>query len=95
MTESRTRAVLIPGAPAGRPDKVHHAFLVRLRNGRVRLTILAAELTRGADTAHAFENIRLFAHEVRDDAAMLDATELDIAAHALERAAAAAAVLVD
>jgi hypothetical protein len=93
MTESRTRAAPIPGAPAGRSEKVHHAFLIRLAKDRIRLTILAAELTRGADAAHAFENIRLFAHEVRGDAAAFNATEVDIAAYALERAAGAAAVL--
>jgi hypothetical protein len=98
MTESRTHAVPVrrmrrTGAPAGRSEKLHHAFLVRLRNDRVRLTILAAELTRGADTAHAFDDIRLFAHEVRGAAAAFDATEVDIAAHTLERAAAAAMVL--
>jgi hypothetical protein len=59
----------------------------------VRLTLLAAELTLGADAAHTLENIRLFAHEVRGDAAALDAAEVDIAAHALELAAEAAAVL--
>ena len=93
MTESRTRAALKPGAPSGRPKKVNRAFLVRLRKDRVRLTILAAELTRGADAAHAFENIRSFAHEVRGDAVAFNATEVDIAAFALERAAGAAAVL--
>ena len=76
-----------------RAEKLHRALLARLRNDRVRLTILAAELTRGADTAHAFDNIRLFAHEVRGVAATFDATEVDIAAHALERAAAAAVAL--
>jgi hypothetical protein len=90
MTQPGTRAVPMPGAPSGRSEKVHRAFLVRLRNDRVRLTLLAAELTRGAGTAHAFENIRLFAHEVRGDAAAFDAAEVDIAAHALELAAGAA-----
>ena len=93
MTEPRTRAVPIPGSASGRSEKVRRAFLVKLRNDRVRLTILAAELTRGADAAHALENIRLFAHEVRGDAAAFNATEVDIAAYALERAAGDAAVL--
>ena len=93
MTESRTRAAPMPGAPSGRSEKVRRAFLVRLRSDRVRLTILAAELTRGADTAHAFEEIRLFAHQIRGDAAASDAAEVHIAAHALERAAGAAAIL--
>jgi hypothetical protein len=98
MTESRIRAVPVrrmrrPGAPGGRSEKLRHAFLDRLRDDRVRLTILAAELTRGADTTHAFDNIRLFAREVRGSAAAFDATEVDIAAHALERAAAAATAL--
>jgi hypothetical protein len=94
MTEPRTRAVPVPGSASGRSEKVRRAFLVKLRSDRVRLTILAAELTRGgADAAHALENIRLFAHEVRGDAAAVNATEVDIAAHALERAAGDAAVL--
>jgi hypothetical protein len=98
MSESRTpggpvRRMRRTGARTGRSEKRRHAFRVRLRNDRVRLTILAAELTRGADTAHAFDNIRLFAHEVRGAATAFDATEVDIAAHALERAAAAAVAL--
>jgi HPt (histidine-containing phosphotransfer) domain-containing protein len=98
MSESRTpggpmRRLRRTGPPADRSEKLRRAFLARLRNDRVRLTILAAELTRGADTAHAFDNLRLFAHEVRGAAAACDASEVDIAAHALERAAAAAMVL--
>jgi hypothetical protein len=93
MTDPRDRAGPIPGAPSGRSEKVRRAFLVRLRTDRVRLTILAAELTRGADTARAFENIRLFAHQVRGDAAASDAAAVHVAAYALERAAGTAAVL--
>jgi hypothetical protein len=51
MTQPGTRAVPMPGAPSGRSEKVHRAFLVRLRNDRVRLTLLAAhalELAAGA-----------------------------------------------
>jgi HPt (histidine-containing phosphotransfer) domain-containing protein len=92
MTESRTRAaperhIRRTGAQAGRSEKVHHAFLVKLRDHRVRLTILAAGLSRGADTAHNLASIRSLAHEIGGAAAAFEATGVGIAAQALERAA--------
>lgn len=93
MTFPRFHAAPKPGAPEHQLQKLHSAFLVKLRNDRVRLTILAAELSRGENVAHILENIRLLADGVRGSAATFDATEVDIAAHALEQAAGAASVL--
>jgi hypothetical protein len=90
MADSRSQAGSIPGAPARRAKKLQHALLVSLRDHRVRLTILAAGLSRGADAAQLFESIRSLAHEIRAAATKFQAIEVGIAAHALERAAEAA-----
>jgi HPt (histidine-containing phosphotransfer) domain-containing protein len=93
MTLLRARGAPKPGAPDRRIEKLHGAFLAKLRNDRVRLTILAAQLSRGGGTAHTLEDIRLLAHGVRGAAATFSATEVGIAAQALERVAAAESVL--
>jgi Hpt domain len=82
-----------PSVPDRRFEKRRDAFLVRLRNDRARLTILAAELSRGADAVRSFENLQSLAHEVRGAATTFDATEVEIAARALERAAGDASAL--
>jgi hypothetical protein len=89
----RGRAVLKSAGTGGRIATRADAFLGKLVGDRVRLTILAAALTRGADKANTLENIRSLAHGVRGAAATFSATEIRIAAQALEQAAGVAPVM--
>jgi hypothetical protein len=75
-----------PGWSAGRLARQHDIFLGRLRNDRARLTIIAARLSRGGDTARVLEDIRSLAQGVRAVAAIAGAAEVGTAARALEQA---------
>jgi HPt (histidine-containing phosphotransfer) domain-containing protein len=79
-------AVRKPGWSAGRLAKLHDTLLGKLRNDRVRLTIIAARLSRGGDTARVLEDIRSLAQGVRAEAATFGAAEVSAAAHGLEQA---------
>jgi hypothetical protein len=81
-----------PSWSAGRLAKLHNAFLGKLRDDRVRLTIIAARLSRGGNTARVFEDIRSLAQGVRVTAATAGAVELGTAARALEQAVEIASV---
>jgi hypothetical protein len=72
--------------PDRRLAKLHDTFLGNLRNARVRLTIVAARLSRGGDTARVLVDIRSLAQEVGVAAAASDAAEVVAAARALEGA---------
>jgi chemotaxis protein histidine kinase CheA len=77
--------------PDDRFEELRDAFYARLRSDRERLTTLAAALTHAeGDAARIFEDIQLFAHRVGGAAAIFDASEVGIAANALERAAGSA-----
>jgi hypothetical protein len=68
------------------------AFYGRLRNDRVHLATLSAELARiEGDPGRVFEDIRTFAHRLRGAATIFEAAELGGAAQALEEATLAAA----
>lgn len=86
----RPPAVRKPGLPEGRLAKLHDAFLGKLRHARVRLTIIAARLSRGGDTTRVLVDIRSLAQEVGAVAAPFGALEVGAAARALERAVEAA-----
>jgi HPt (histidine-containing phosphotransfer) domain-containing protein len=74
-------------------EELREAFHIRLRSDRVRLTTLAAALARGEeDPARVFESIRLCAHRVRGAAAIFEASEVNVAANALEQAAGSASI---
>lgn len=85
-------AVRKPGWSAGRLAKLHDTFLGKLRNDRVRLTIIAARLSRGGDPARALDDIRSLAQGVHAAAATVGAAEVGTAARSLERAVDAASV---
>jgi hypothetical protein len=85
-TEFEPPAMQKAGWSAGRLAKVHGAFLGKLRDDRVRLTIIAARLSRGGDTARVLEDIRSLAQGVRVAAATSGTVELGTAARALEQA---------
>jgi hypothetical protein len=85
-------AVRKPGWSAGRFAKQHDTFLGSLRNDSARLTIIAARLSRGGDTARVLEDIRSLAQGVRTAAAIADAAEVGTAAVALEQAVEIASV---
>jgi len=78
--------------PDHRLAKRHDNFLGKLRSARVRLTIIAARLSRGGDTARVLVDIRSLAQEVGAAAAASDAAEVAAAARALERAVDAVSV---
>jgi hypothetical protein len=90
---TRPAALRQPGLSAGRLAKLHDAFLGKLRNDRVRLTIIAARLSRGGETARAFVDIRSLAQGVGAAAATFGAADVGTAARALERAVDAVPVL--
>lgn len=74
-------------------DELRDLFFARLRSDRMRLTALAAALSRAeGDPAHTFEDIQLFAHRLRGGAAIFETPEVGIDANALEQAAASASV---
>jgi hypothetical protein len=91
-TEFERPAMRKPGWSAGRLAKVHDAYLGKLRDDRVRLTIIAARLSRGGDTARVLEDIQSLAQGVRVAAATSGAVELSAAARALEQAVEIASV---
>jgi HPt (histidine-containing phosphotransfer) domain-containing protein len=73
--------------------ELRDVFFARLRSDRMRLTALAAALSRAeGDPAHTFEDIQLFAHRLRGGAAIFQTPEVGIDANALEQAAASASV---
>jgi Hpt domain len=68
-------------------------FFARLRSDRMRLTALAAALSRAeGDPARTFQDLQLFAHRLRGGAAIFETPEVGIDANALEQAAASASV---
>jgi hypothetical protein len=74
-------------------DEFRDRFFARLRSDRMRLSALAAALSRAeGDPAHIFEDIQLFAHRLRGGAAIFETPEVGIDANALEQAAASASV---
>lgn len=92
-TEYSPRTAPARSAPDERFEELREAFHIRLRSDRVRLTTLAAALARGKeDPARVFENIRLCAHRVRGAAAIFEASEVGVAANALEQAAGSASI---
>jgi hypothetical protein len=70
----------------GRLAKLRDTFLGGLRNDRVRLTIIAARLSRGGDTARVLVDSRSLARGVGAAAATFGAAEVGTAARALEHA---------
>jgi hypothetical protein len=88
----RPPAVRMPSLPEARLAKLHDTFLGKLRNARVRLTIIAARLSQGRDTARVLVEIRFLAQEVGAVAAASAAAEVVAAARALERAVDAVSV---
>jgi hypothetical protein len=79
-------AVQKPSWSDRRLAKLHDRLLNELRNDRVRLTIIAARLSRGGDTARVLEDIRSLAQGVRAAAVLAGADEVGSAARALEQA---------
>jgi HPt (histidine-containing phosphotransfer) domain-containing protein len=75
-------------------EELRDRFIARLRSDRMRLTALAAVLSRAeGDPASTFEDIQRFAHRLRGGAAIFETPEVGIAANTLEQAAALAAVV--
>jgi hypothetical protein len=73
-----------PGLSASRLAKLHDTSVGKLRNDRVRLTIVAARLSRGGDTARVLEDLRSLAQGVRAAAVAVGAAEVSNAARTLE-----------
>jgi HPt (histidine-containing phosphotransfer) domain-containing protein len=82
---------LIAPAPAAMDhefDRIRTAFYARLRCDRMRLTTLAASLSRvEGHPGGIFKALQGLAHRIRGAAAVFDASDLEGAAYALEQAA--------
>jgi HPt (histidine-containing phosphotransfer) domain-containing protein len=80
-------------APYDEFREIRDAFYTRLKGDRLRLVALGATLTSAdGDPASLFEELRLCAHRLHGTAAILDMSEIEAAADALEQAAVAAQV---
>jgi HPt (histidine-containing phosphotransfer) domain-containing protein len=72
-------------------DRIRATFYARLRCDRMRLTTLAASLSRiEGHPGGIFKALQGLAHRIRGAAAVFEASELSGAAYALEQAATAA-----
>jgi hypothetical protein len=75
------------------PGTLRQAFLARVRDDHLRLTMFAAALTdTKVDADSIFENLRMFAHRVRGAASIFTVNDVADAAYALERATDAALI---
>jgi HPt (histidine-containing phosphotransfer) domain-containing protein len=78
-------------APFDEFAQIRDAFYTRLKGDRVRLVALSAKLTSADGEAEPlFEDLRLCAHRLHGTAAILDISEIEAAADALEQAAVSA-----
>jgi HPt (histidine-containing phosphotransfer) domain-containing protein len=72
-------------------DRIRATFYARLRSDRMRLTTLAASLSRiEGHPGGIFKALQSLAHRIRGAAAVFEASDLGGAAYALEQAATAA-----
>ena len=78
-------------APYDEFSQIRDAFYTRLKGDRVRLVALSAELTSAdGEAAALFEDLRVCAHRLHGTAAILEISEIEAAADALEQAAVSA-----
>lgn len=85
------KIALTPAAMDDEFERIRATFYARLRCDRMRLTTLAASLSRvEGHPAGVFKALQGLAHLIRGAAAVFEASELGGAAYALEQAATAA-----